>query len=256
MAVAPGETPQSDGQEPRESQSARLRRQRDEARSELNSLRSEIAELRGLIQANNDNGTTQTRERKSSWEDLTDDEMLHYATSEELAGEKPHVAINAAIKYAERLFQKNKSALAEEVRQNVLTEIQSANQNQDVLSKIKRDFGDAALDRDSDLFQLANSKYVAWQKRYGPDKVNQMPDYKYWAVKEAAEELGHSKPKETTKTEPESEIAVKQPKGPPAEARTEGGSAASAEALNQVRSLLDKGDWRNAYKLKVKSLFG
>lgn len=219
-------------------------------RQEMSSLKDLVLELKDNIGGGKRNGTA------SSWDDLSEDQLFSYATSEEVVTTKPQTAIHAAIKLAEKRIQGSQSKLKEEILGEVLGRVQKQSDNQVVLQRITRDFGREALDQDSELFQVANERYIAYQNKYGAQKVNDLPEYKYWAVKEAAEELGRIQPKgNAANTQPVSQPAPQKIQGPPAGLMTEGSSQGAADQIAERRALLDKGQGRAALRSLAKALY-
>ena len=254
---APGQVP---GTQQRESQSERLRRQRDSARGEVNALRNDVNSLKEMmagISGQLSNLQSGKNGSAGNWDDLSEEQLFSYAVNEEVASTKPHIAINAAIRLAEKKMASQKDKWRQEILNEVLGKVQRSNDNQAVLSRISRDFGQDALNQDSDLFQLANERYIAYQNKYGADKVNELQEYKYWAVKEAAEELGLITPKgNQANNNPGAEsMPPKKIQGPPAGLMTEGSSVGTADRIAERQSMLDKGNWKGAIRTLSKAFF-
>ena len=216
-------------------------------------MKEMIAGLSNQISGKQKNGGT-----AGSWDDLSEEQLYSYAVNEEVASTKPHLAINAAVRFAEKKIQGTKDKLREEILNEVLGKVQKNSDNQAVLQRITRDFGQEALDQDSELFQVANERYIAYQNKYGAQKVNELPEYKYWAVKEAAEELGRITQKGLAANQNPPGLAAEPPKkvqGPPAGLMIEGSSAGPADRIAERRSMLDKGNWRGAVRTLAKALY-
>jgi hypothetical protein len=182
------------------------------------------------------------------------DQYEQIISNEELWAEKPHVPAYALANYAKRLTSSVKDKLRDELKQELLGTVRQKDDTDKVFDRIRKEFGEDVLEEDHEVFQLANQKYIALQRKYGAEKVNEMPDYKYWVMKEAAQELGLQRVPEPTKREPAPPSAPAY-SGPPPEERVEGGSEGIADAVARHKSLLSEGKWEEATRDIAKRLY-
>lgn len=244
-----------------------LKETRKQALRENESLRSELANLRQEIHSMRDSISGMSRgsngHAASRWEDVPEAELYRYATDAEIASEKPHVSMNALFHLFDKRLQsleKNSESRYPEWEKRVLDKLQRKDMKQEVLDKIRRDFGTEVLDEDSEVFQVANEKYLAEQNRYGADAVNANPMNMYRVVKEAAEELARAngatpmmgveqpKPQPVSRTTPQ-----KAP--PPREAMTTSSSEAASDRLAERSAAVQRGDTRSFFKTLSEEMF-
>jgi hypothetical protein len=289
ISADPSFAGQAEMQAERESSIQKLKRQRAEARQEADQYRQRFMDLESRfrdLETRVTQGTNGAHGAKSvnSWQDLSPDQLRQYATTPEFVSENPHVAINAAMLYAQKLFDEKSETLTKDIENRVFKRFQNDEARREVVGRIKGDFGAEALDGESDLFALADQKYRALQKRYvfspeDQEKFDSHHEMKYLAVREAAEELGISprsrqggasgarlpspRPNdEGSNQESDRERSVpsyvqRKPQGPPPEDRISGGSQGGhAERLAGYKSLIDKGDVKGASLALAKGLLG
>jgi hypothetical protein len=229
----------------------RLKAQRDRAWQEIADLKGEMASLKEVVSqalphitrgAEPEQPTANTPNR---FDTLPLDQYEEIITNEELWAEKPRVPAYALATYAKRLTENVKDKLRQEITQEVLGGVQVKDDNQKVLGRIMQDFGENALDQDEQLFQVANQKYIALQRKYGEEKVNEMPELKYQVMLEAANELGFNRSPQAAINQG---APTPSPAGPPPEERLEGASEGIADAMGSKAAHLSKGDWKSAFK--------
>lgn len=256
------DTPPSAGNQPTTDPSAtkqtpdwglvdRLKKQRDEARREATDMRNEMQQLRSQVEMINQKLTGPVKNGNGNPEDVSMEDLYRYATNEEYATQKPHMAMTAALNYAKKLVNQEKDKIRQDVLNEVLGTIQQKEDDKAIYQSIVNDFGVNALDQDSDLFQLADKKYRLLQQRYGAKEVDQKPAFKKLVFSEAYKELGLDRPKEPSAPQ---NSALK-PKAPPPEAQLEGAGEGMVDLMAKSRSALDKGDWQGSLGLKVHNIW-
>ncbi len=232
----------------------RLKAQRNEAREEaaflrrdLDSIRNEMQAMRAEFQGARPNGHAKP-------EEISAEDLLRFATDEQTVAEKPHVAINAAIKYTHKLLGQERDRLRQEILDEVLGKMQRQKDEETTYAEIIRNYGADATNAESDLFLLADKKYRALQNKYGNKEVDANPSFKRMVFAEAARELGHPQGGLSMSSTPETNR--RGPATPPPETHVETKSEGdTSDYLARSKAAIDRGEPMESLRLKSKNLF-
>lgn len=234
-APAAGSEPPKNGGVP--NQDAAFRRLADKAKGqerELQSLRVELAEMRGRmsVPANAPEPASAPR----TWEAMSDgqlDEAVKVGMEQ-----SNHAAITAAM---DEKIRRGMVKATETAQRDGLKKLEQQRLGEAIRSRVLNDFGTDATNEDSQLYGLANKLYGQLIETYGKEEVLGKPHYLYTAYAQANAELRAGQKDAFAETQRELESLKKQM------ALERGGVAPGARRSPEVEDALKRGDIKGAW---------
>ena len=216
----------------------------------VSNLSNEVAEMRGRVDSQHG------RAAPKNLSDYTEEDLTQVATKDEHWESSPGAATQALLALMDKKQEKTAASLREEILGTIQDKSMTDSNYSKVQERITNEFGivksgtnhyEAALDR---LRQQAE-KYD--KKRDLPEFIRKHPEYLYWAVKEAAEDLG------IKRGQPRGSSSIAQGRSLPApEDRLEGSSEVAMDDLAAEQESLEKlthdGNYKDAISILTKRM--
>lgn len=228
---APFESQERQG---KESNVKKLRRQRDEAREQVNQLSTLVQNLNGRL-SNLETNISKVTASKEDNGNPTPDEWFKHAARDDLDESQRALAIQEGVK---AMVEQQGNQVLEKARNEIESKFSSQNQNAQVEREIAQTFGQEAINADSPIFKTAQS-ILAGRVQGSPSPEQ---------IRAAFFEAGYRMNSSVNINNP----ATEDDEGPPPEEISGGNiSSTSAEIDNASALALQNGDVKGSLKAKL-----
>ena len=234
-APTAGNAPPNTGGVP--NQDAAFRRLADKAKGqerELQSLRVEVAEMRGRMSV--PASAPEPASAPRTWEAMSDsqlDESVKVGIEQ-----SNHAAITAAM---DEKIRRGMKRASEEAQRDGLKALEKRRLDEAIAARVVQHFGPDATNEDSPLYGLANRIYGQMVESYGKDEVLSNKQYLYSAYAQANAELRAGQKDHLTEVQRELDTLKKQM------TLERGGVIPGARTSPEVDEALKRGDIKGAW---------
>jgi cell division septum initiation protein DivIVA len=248
----------SDQQGPGQATSSiqRLKDQRNLAQQEVQDLRSQLTALQAQVAGLSEQPKTSPTGyvKPDQW---PIEELESFVTSQQTIDENPQLANQAIVLLINRKLKDLENKVLEKANENLRGTVKQYTESNKQWAEIQREFGPDAVDKNSSLYQEADSVYARLKQQYarkqGPNGQiiyeDLPPAYLRLAFMEARNNLG---------SQPESaafESAVNKPQGPSPNQRIEGTSDGTADALATRKQAIEGGNLKSVFSGIAQELY-